>query len=43
MINEKLAQHISNELWLQKSKVVEVLASYEETPPAHRNRRLEES
>jgi hypothetical protein len=32
MINEKLAQHISNEFWLQKSKVVEVLGKFEETP-----------
>lgn len=32
MKNNKLAQHISNELWMQKSKIVEVLASYEETP-----------
>ena len=29
MINEKLAQHISNELWVQKSKVVEVLGKFE--------------
>jgi hypothetical protein len=32
MKNEKLAQHISNELWVQKSKVVEVLGKFEETP-----------
>ena len=28
MINDKLAQHISNELWVQKSKVVEVLGKF---------------
>ena len=32
MINDKLAQHISNELWVQKSKVVEVLGKFKETP-----------
>ena len=32
MINDKLAQHISNELWLQKSKVEEVLGKFEEVP-----------
>ncbi|CAB4131319.1 hypothetical protein UFOVP129_69 [uncultured Caudovirales phage] len=33
MINVKLAQHISNELWVQKSKVVEVLGKFEEEQP----------
>ncbi len=33
MINEKLAQHISNELWVQKSKVMEVLERYSEEEP----------
>ena len=32
MTNDKLAQHISNKLWVQKSKVVEVLGKFEETP-----------
>jgi hypothetical protein len=33
MTNDKLAQHISNELWVQKSKVVEVLGKFEEKHP----------
>jgi hypothetical protein len=33
MINDKLAQHLSNELWLQKSKVMEVLERYSEEEP----------
>jgi hypothetical protein len=31
MIDEKLAQHFSNNLWISKDKIVEVLGSYEET------------
>ena len=38
MNNEKLAQHIANKLWLQKSKVLEVINEFKgdenkETPP----------
>jgi hypothetical protein len=30
MINEKLAQHLSNHLWISKDRIVEVFESYEE-------------
>lgn len=43
MKNEKLAQHLSNKLWISKDRIVEVLGEYvEEIQPTKRNLDIEQ-